>query len=159
MGNYIGRGDFVEELKFLNPTELLEKIYETLCSEYEDEDHYDKDQDKLDIEVTKKRLTKKLFNEFVVEDEYFLTMDSKTFKDRYHLFEKDFYKLITECSKNKVPYQKFVEIIDDLLACAHYRLNAFKQLSEEIARIKTEREQEEETEETNEEEIVEEEAT
>ena len=105
----------MEELKYLNPTELLEKIYDTLCSEYEDEAHYDKDQDKQDIEVTKKRLTKKVFNEFVVDDEYFLTMDSKTFKERYNLFEKDFFKLITECSKNGVPYEKFIEIIDDLL--------------------------------------------
>ena len=134
----------MEELKYLNPTELLEKIYDTLCSEYEDEAHYDKDQDKQDIEVTKKRLTKKVFNEFVVDDEYFLTMDSKTFKERYHLFEKDIFKLITECSKNGVPYEKFIEIIDDLLACAHYRLNAFEQLNEEITRIKAEKEQEEE---------------
>jgi hypothetical protein len=150
---------FVEELKYLNPTELLEKIYDTLCSEYEDEAHYDTEQDKQDIEVTKKRLTKKVFNEFVVEDEYFLTMDSKIFKERYHLFEKDIFKLITACSKNGVPYEKFLQIIDDLLACAHYRLNAFEQLNEEIVKIKAEREQEEESEEVNEEEIVEEDAT
>ena len=62
----------MEELKYLNPTDLLEKIYVTLCSEYEDEAHYDKDQGQTrDIEVTKKRLTKKVFNEFVVDDEYF----------------------------------------------------------------------------------------
>ena len=144
----------MEELKYLNPTELLEKIYDTLCSEYEDEAHYDKEQDKQDIEVTKKRLTKKVFNEFVVEEEYFLTMDSKTFKERYHLFEKDFFKLITECSENGVPYQKFIEIIDDLLACAHYRLNAFEQLTEEITRIQAEKEQEE----TDSEEEIEQEA-
>ncbi|MDR7080093.1 F0F1-type ATP synthase membrane subunit b/b' [Neobacillus niacini] len=150
----------MEELKYLNPTELLEKIYDTLCSEYEDEAHYDKEQDKQDIEVTKKRLTKKVFNEFVVEDEYFLTMDSKTFKERYHLFEKDFFKLITECSKNGVPYEKFIEIIDNLLACAHYRLNAFEQLNEEITRIKAEKEQEEEEPtEAIEEEVVEEDDT
>ena len=150
----------MEELKYLNPTELLEKIYDTLCSEYEDEAHYDKEQDKQDIEVTKKRLTKKVFNEFVVEDEYFLTMDSKTFKERYHLFEKDFFKLITECSKNGVPYEKFIEIIDNLLACAHYRLNAFEQLNEEITRIQAEKEQEEEEPtEAIEEEVVEEDDT
>lgn len=150
----------MEELKYLNPTELLEKIYDTLCSEYEDEAHYDKEQDKQDIEITKKRLTKKVFNEFVVEDEYFLTMDSKTFKERYHLFEKDFFKLITECSKNGVPYEKFIEIIDNLLACAHYRLNAFEQLNEEIIRIKAEKEQEEEEPtEAIEEEVVEEDDT
>ena len=150
----------MEELKYLNPTELLEKIYDTLCSEYEDEAHYDKEQDKQDIEVTKKRLTKKVFNEFVVEDEYFLTMDSKTFKERYHLFEKDFFKLITECSKNGVPYEKFIEIIDNLLACAHYRLNAFEQLNEEITRIQAEKKQEEEEPtEAIEEEVVEEDDT
>jgi hypothetical protein len=148
----------MEELKYLNPTELLEKIYDTLCSEYEDEAHYDNEQDKQDIEVTKKRLTKKVFNEFVVGEEYFLTMESKTFKERYHLFEKDFYKLITSCSKNGVPYEKFIEIIDDLLACAHYRLNAFELLNEEITRIKAEKEQEEEPEEVVEEEIIEEDA-
>jgi len=147
----------MEELNYLNPTELLEKIYDTLCSEYEDEAHYDKEQDKQDIEVTKKRLTKKVFNELVVDDEYFLTMDSKTFKERYHLFEKDIFKLITECSKNGVPYEKFIEIIDDLLACAYYRLNAFEQLNEEITRIKAEKEQEEEPTEAIEEEVVEEE--
>jgi hypothetical protein len=128
-----------DELKYLNPTELLEKIYNTLCSEYEDEAHYDNDQDKQEIEVTKKRLTKKVFNEFVVDDEYFLTMDSKTFKERYHLFEKDLFKLINGCSKHGVPYEKFLQIIDDLLACANYRLNAFQQLEEEISRIKTEK--------------------
>ncbi|MEH7179250.1 hypothetical protein [Neobacillus vireti] len=148
----------MEELKYLNPTELLEKIYDTLCSEYEDEAHYDKDQDKQDIEVTKKRLTKKVFNEFVVDDEYFLTMDSKTFKERYHLFEKDFFKLITECSKNGVPYEKFAVIIDDLLACAHYRLNAFEQLNEAISRIQAEKELEEEAPEGEIEEEIEEEA-
>jgi hypothetical protein len=157
---------FVEELNYLNPTELLEKIYNTLCSEYEDEAHYDNDQDKQEIEVTKKRLTKKVFNEFVVDDEYFLTMDPKTFKERYHLFEKDLFKLINGCSKHGVPYEKFLQIIDDLLACANYRLNAFQQLEEEITRIKAEKAQEdtepveetevEETEEKTEEESVEE---
>jgi hypothetical protein len=134
---------FVEELKYLNPTELLEKIYNTLCSEYEDEAHYDNDQDKQEIEVTKKRLTKKVFNEFVVDDEYFLTMEPKIFKERYHLFEKDLFKLINGCSKHGVPYEKFLQIIDDLLACSHYRLNAFQQLEEEITRIKAEKTQEE----------------
>lgn len=131
------------ELKYLNPTELLEKIYDTLCSEYEDEAHYDNEKDKQDIEVTKKRLTKKVFNEFVVDDEYFLTMDSKTFKERYHLYEKDLLKMITGCSENGVPYEKFIVIIDDLLASANHRLNAFEQLNEEITRIKEEKEQEE----------------
>ncbi|NWQ39705.1 hypothetical protein MLOOGBEN_03190 [Bacillus sp. EB106-08-02-XG196] len=131
------------ELKYLNPTELLEKIYDTLCSEYEDEAHYDNEKDKQDIEVTKKRLTKKVFNEFVVDDEYFLTMDSKTFKERYHLYEKDLLKMITGCSENGVPYEKFIVIIDDLLASANHRLNAFEQLNEEITRIKAEKEQEE----------------
>jgi hypothetical protein len=142
----------VEELKYLNPTELLEKIYDTLCSEYEDEAHYDDEKDKQDIEVTKRRLTKKVFNEFVVDDEYFLTMDSKTFKERYHLYEKDLLKMITGCSKNGVPYEKFIIIIDDLLASANHRLNAFEQLEEEITRIKAEKEQEEGTEEVEEEE-------
>lgn len=132
-----------EELKYLNPTDLLEKIYDTLCSEYEDEAHYDNEKDKQDIEVTKKRLTKKVFNEFVVDDEYFLTMDSKTFKERYHLYEKDLLKMITGCSENGVPYEKFIRIIDDLLASANHRLNAFEQLNEEITRIKAEKEQEE----------------
>jgi hypothetical protein len=149
----------VEELQYLNPTELLEKIYDTLCSEYEDEAHYDNEKDKQDIEVTKRRLTKKVFNEFVVDDEYFLTMDSKTFKERYHLYEKDLLKMITGCSENGVPYEKFITIIDDLLASANHRLNAFEQLNEEITRIKAEKEQEEqEPEEVIEEEIREEEA-
>ncbi|MFB3170298.1 hypothetical protein P5G62_024625 [Neobacillus sp. 179-C4.2 HS] len=148
----------MEELQYLNPTELLEKIYDTLCSEYEDEAHYDNEKDKQDIEVTKRRLTKKVFNEFVVDDEYFLTMDSKTFKERYHLYEKDLLKMITGCSENGVPYEKFIRIIDDLLASANHRLNAFEQLNEEITRIKTEKEQEEqESEEVIEEESEEEE--
>jgi hypothetical protein len=149
----------MEELKYLNPTELLEKIYDTLCSEYEDEAHYDNEKDKQDIEVTKKRLTKKVFNEFVVDDEYFLTMDSKTFKERYHLYEKDLLKMITGCSKNGVPYEKFIVIIDDILASANHRLNAFEQLEEEIKRIQAEKAQEgEELEEgTGEEETEEEE--
>ena len=146
----------MEELKYLNPTELLEKIYDTLCSEYEDEAHYDNEKDKQEIEITKKRLTKKVFNEFVVEDEYFLTMDSKTFKERYHLYEKDLLKMITGCSENGVPYEKFVTIIDDLLASANHRLNAFEQLNEEIKRIKAEKEQEEGSEEAVEEEETEE---
>jgi DNA-directed RNA polymerase beta subunit len=129
----------MEDLKYLNPTELLEKIYDTLCSEYEDEAHYDNEKDKQEIEVTKKRLTKKVFNEFVVDDEYFLTMDSKTFKERYHLYEKDLLKMITGCSENGVPYEKFIRIIDDLLASANHRLNAFEQLNEEITRIKAEK--------------------
>lgn len=133
----------MEELQYLNPTELLEKIYDTLCSEYEDEAHYDNEKDKQDIEVTKRRLTKKVFNEFVVDDEYFLTMDSKTFKERYHLYEKDLLKMIAGCSENGVPYEKFIRIIDDLLASANHRLNAFEQLNEEITRIKAEKEQEE----------------
>jgi hypothetical protein len=132
----------VEELQYLNPTELLEKIYDTLCSEYEDEAHYDNEKDKQDIEVTKRRLTKKVFNEFVVDDEYFLTMDSKTFKERYHLYEKDLLKMIAGCSENGVPYEKFIRIIDDLLASANHRLNAFEQLNEEITRRKAEKEQE-----------------
>ena len=146
----------MEELKYLNPTVLLEKIYDTLCSEYEDEAHYDNEKDKQEIEITKKRLTKKVFNEFVVEDEYFLTMDSKTFKERYHLYEKDLLKMITGCSENGVPYEKFVTIIDDLLASANHRLNAFEQLNEEIKRIKAEKEQEEGSEEAVEEEETEE---
>jgi hypothetical protein len=157
--------DFVEELQYLNPTELLEKIYDTLCSEYEDEAHYDNEKDKQEIEVTKKRLTKKVFNEFVVDDEYFLTMDSKTFKERYHLYEKDLLKMITGCSQNGVPYEKFIRIIDDLLASANHRLNAFEQLNEEITRIKAEKEEEDvepvdviEEEETEEEKTEEEEA-
>jgi hypothetical protein len=149
----------VEELQYLNPTELLEKIYDTLCSEYEDEAHYDNEKDKQDIEVTKRRLTKKVFNEFVVDDEYFLTMDSKTFKERYHLYEKDLLKMITGCSENGVPYEKFITIIDDLLASANHRLNAFEQLNEKITRIKAEKEQEEqEPEEVIEEETEEEDA-
>ena len=147
----------MEELKYLNPTELLEKIYDTLCSEYEDEAHYDNEKDKQEIEITKKRLTKKVFNEFVVEDEYFLTMDSKTFKERYHLYEKDLLKMITGCSENGVPYEKFVTIIDDLLASANHRLNAFEQLNEEITRIKAEKEKEEGSEEGSEEAVEEEE--
>jgi hypothetical protein len=148
----------VEELQYLNPTELLEKIYDTLCSEYEDEAHYDNEKDKQDIEITKRRLTKKVFNEFVVDDEYFLTMDSKTFKERYHLYEKDLLKMITGCSQNGVPYEKFIRIIDDLLASANHRLNAFEQLNEEITRIKAEKEQkEQESEEVIEEESEEEE--
>lgn len=145
----------MEELNYLNPTELLEKIYDTLCSEYEDEAHYDNEKDKQDIEVTKRRLTKKVFNEFVVDDEYFLTMDSKVFKERYHLYEKDLLKMITGCSENGVPYEKFIVIIDDLLASANHRLNAFEQLNEEITRIKAEKEQEEQ----EPGEIIEEEAT
>lgn len=147
----------MEELNYLNPTELLEKIYDTLCSEYEDEAHYDNEKDKQDIEVTKKRLTKKVFNEFVVDEEYFLTMDSKTFKERYHLYEKDLLKMITGCSENGVPYEKFIRIIDDLLASAKHRLNAFEQLNEEITRIKAEKEQEDEPEEVIKEEETEEE--
>jgi hypothetical protein len=149
----------MDDLKYLNPTELLEKIYDTLCSEYEDEAHYDNEKDKQEIEITKKRLTKKVFNEFVVEDEYFLTMDSKTFKERYHLYEKDLLKMITGCSENGVPYEKFIVIIDDLLASANHRLNAFEQLNEEITRIKAEKEHEEGAEEGIEEAETQEEET
>ena len=128
----------MEELNYLNPTELLEKIYETLCSEYEDEPHYSHDQDKQAIEVTKKRLTKKVFNEFVVDDEYFLTMDEKKFNDQYRLYEKDFFKIIESCSQNGVPYATFLQIIDQLLASAHYRINAFEQMNGVIRAIEEE---------------------
>jgi hypothetical protein len=66
--------------------------------------------------------------------------------------------MITGCSENGVPYEKFIRIIDDLLASANHRLNAFEQLNEEITRIKAEKEQEEqEPEEVIEEETEEEE--
>ncbi|PLS01367.1 hypothetical protein [Neobacillus cucumis] len=133
----------MSELKYLEPTELLEKIYATLCSEYEDAEHYKDEKDQSEIEVTKKRLTKKIFNEFVVDEEYFLTMDSDVFKERYHLYEDDFLRLIKQCSENRVEYETFVQIIDDLIASAKFRLHAFEQLTEEIQKLQEVDEQEE----------------
>jgi hypothetical protein len=137
----------LEELKYLEPTDLLEKIYATLCSEYEDEQHYEKEQDQQEIAISKKRLTKKVFNEFVVDEEYFLTMDSKKFKEQYQLFEKDFLKLITGCGENGIAYETFLEIIDDLVACAKFRVNAFEKLQEEIGKSQEASEEVEEDEE------------
>ncbi|MEH7419486.1 hypothetical protein V7266_30100 [Neobacillus drentensis] len=131
------------ELKYLEPTELLEKIYATLCSEYEDAEHYKDEKDQNEIDVTKRRLTKKIFNEFVVDEEYFLTMDADVFKERYHLYEDDFLRLIKQCSENRVEYETFVQIIDDLIASAKYRLHAFEQLTEEIQKLQEVDEQEE----------------
>lgn len=144
------------ELKYLEPTELLEKIYATLCSEYEDEAHYTKEEDLQDIQVTKRRLTKKVFNELVVDAEYFLTMSEETFLERYRLYEEDFLQLIQRCSENGVDYETFIQIIDDLIASAKFRLNAFEQLNEEVQRIREEK-QEGDSEETEEEEEVDEE--
>ncbi|WP_160725483.1 hypothetical protein [Bacillus sp. USDA818B3_A] len=126
------------ELKYLEPTELLEKIYSTLCSEYEDAEHYKDEKDQKEIDVTKSRLTKKIFNEFVVDEEYFLTMDSELFNERYHLYEEDFLRLIKQCSENRVEYETFIQIIDDLIASAKFRLHAFEQLTEEIQKIQVE---------------------
>ncbi|GHI00403.1 hypothetical protein [Neobacillus kokaensis] len=123
------------KLKYLEPTELLEKIYSTLCSEYEDAQHYENEPDKEEIRVTKSRLTKKIFNEFVVDEEYFLTMDKETFNERYHLYEDDFLRLIRKCSENNVDYETFTQIIDDLIASAKFRLHAFEQLSDEIQKL------------------------
>ena len=138
------------DLKYLEPTELLEKIYATLCSEYEDAQHYKDKKDQEEIEVTKHRLTKKVFNEFVVDEEYFLTMKDETFKERYHLYEDDFLRLIKECSENGVEYDSFIQIIDDLIASAKFRIHAFEQLTEEIQRLQEESEEEEVEEEENE---------
>jgi len=140
------------DLKYLEPTELLEKIYATLCSEYEDAQHYKSEQDQSEINVTKKRLTKKIFNEFVVDEEYFLTMDAEVFKERYHLYEDDFLRLIKQCSENRVEYDTFVQIIDDLIASAKFRLHAFEQLTEEIQKLQEVDEQEETEEEEEEDE-------
>jgi len=137
------------ELKYLEPTELLEKIYATLCSEYEDAEHYKDEKDQSEIDVTKRRLTKKIFNEFVVDEEYFLTMDSDVFKERYHLYEEDFLRLIKQCSENRVEFETFVQIIDDLIASAKFRLHAFEQLTEEIQKLQ-EVDELEESEEENE---------
>ena len=137
------------ELKYLEPTELLEKIYATLCSEYEDAEHYKDEKDQNEIDVTKRRLTKKIFNEFVVDEEYFLTMDSDVFKERYHLYEEDFLRLIKQCSENRVEFETFVQIIDDLIASAKFRLHAFEQLTEEIQKLQ-EVDELEESEEENE---------
>ncbi|MBS4216206.1 hypothetical protein [Neobacillus rhizophilus] len=128
-------------LRYLEPTELLEKIYATLCSEYEDAQHYESEQDQKEITVTKKRLTKKIFNEFVVDEEYFLTMNEKTFNERYQLYEVDLLKMIQECSENRIEYETFVQIIDDLIASAKFRLQAFEQLSDEIQKLQEEDEQ------------------
>jgi hypothetical protein len=73
------------------------------------------------------------------------------FKERYQLFEKDFLKLITSCGENGIAYETFLEIIDDLVACANFRVNAFEKLQEEISR-KQEDHEEEETEDHEEEE-------
>jgi hypothetical protein len=135
------------ELKYLEPTELLEKIYATLCSEYEDAQHYKSEPDQEEIKVTQSRLTKKLFNEFVVDEEYFLTMDQETFKERYHIYEGDFLRLIKECSENRIEYETFLQIIDDLIASAKFRLQAFEQLTEEIHKTQEENEQVEDGEE------------
>lgn len=130
------------ELKYLEPTELLEKIYATLCSEYEDAQHYENKEDQEEIKVTKSRLTKKIFNEFVVDGEYFLTMDSETFNERYHLYEGDFLRLIKECGENGVEYETFTQIIDDLIASAKFRLHAFEQLTDEIQKLQVVEEEE-----------------
>ncbi|WP_286229829.1 hypothetical protein [Neobacillus mesonae] len=130
------------ELKYLEPTELLEKIYATLCSEYEDAQHYESKEDIEEIKVTKSRLTKKIFNEFVVDGEYFLTMDSETFNERYHLYEGDFLRLIKECGENGVEYETFTQIIDDLIASAKFRLHAFEQLTDEIQKLQEVEEEE-----------------
>ncbi|MCM3568500.1 hypothetical protein [Neobacillus mesonae] len=133
------------KLKYLEPTDLLEKIYATLCSEYEDAKHYENELDQEEIKVTKARLTKKIFNEFVVDEEYFLTMNQETFNERYHLYEEDFLKLIKECSENGVDYDTFLQIIDDLIASAKFRLHAFEQLTDEIEKLhETEEEEDEE---------------
>ncbi|MCH6266067.1 hypothetical protein [Neobacillus citreus] len=131
-------------LRYLEPTELLEKIYATLCSEYEDAQHYESQQDQEEIKVTKKRLTKKIFNEFVVDEEYFLTMKNETFKERYQLYEADLIRMIQECSENRIDYETFIQIIDDLIASAKFRLQAFEQLSDEIQKLQEEDEQDEE---------------
>ncbi|MBU8917233.1 hypothetical protein [Neobacillus sp. 114] len=131
-------------LRYLEPTELLEKIYATLCSEYEDAQHYESEQDQKEITVTKKRLTKKIFNEFVVDEEYFLTMKKETFKERYQLYEADLIRMIQECSENRIDYETFIQIIDDLIASAKFRLQAFEQLSDEIQKLQEEDEQDEE---------------
>ena len=123
------------DLKYLEPTELLEKIYATLCSEYEDAEHYISEKDQEQIRITKERLTRKIFNEFVVDAEYFLTMDEETFNERYHLYEGDFLRLIKDCSENRIEYDTFIQIIDDLIASAKFRLHAFEQLTEEISKI------------------------
>ncbi|MED4203800.1 hypothetical protein [Neobacillus mesonae] len=140
------------ELKYLEPTELLEKIYATLCSEYEDAQHYESKEDIEEIKVTKSRLTKKIFNEFVVDGEYFLTMDSETFNERYHLYEGDFLRLIKECGENGVEYETFTQIIDDLIASAKFRLHAFEQLTDEIQKLQVVQEEEATAEEGEEEE-------
>jgi hypothetical protein len=134
----------VPNLRYLEPTELLEKIYATLCSEYEDAQHYESEQDQEEITVTKKRLTKKIFNEFVVDEEYFLTMKKETFKERYQLYEADLLRMIQECSENRIDYETFIQIIDDLIASAKFRLQAFEQLSDEIHKLQEEDEQDEE---------------
>lgn len=131
-------------LRYLEPTELLEKIYATLCSEYEDAQHYESEQDQEEIKVTKTRLTKKIFNEFVVDEEYFLTMKKETFKERYQLYEADLIRMIQECSENRIDYETFIQIIDDLIASAKFRLQAFEQLSDEIHKLQEEDEPDEE---------------
>ncbi|WP_462410849.1 hypothetical protein [Neobacillus sp. Marseille-QA0830] len=123
------------ELNYLSPTKLLEDIYLTLCSVYEDEQHYSEEEKKA-IQVTKEHLTKKVMNEFVVDEEYFLTMDPNDFKKGYGMLEHDFINLIKGCSENNIDYDSFLQVMDQLISSAKMRMNAYDLLNERIQEAK-----------------------
>lgn len=133
------------DLNYLAPTKLLEDIYLTLCSVYADEQHYS-DEEKAAIEVTKEHLTKKVMNELVVDEEYFLTMDPLDFEKDYGMLQHDFIHLIKGCSENNLDYDSFLQIMDQLISCAKMRMNAYELLDEKIQETKVQEAEENETE-------------
>ncbi|WP_251548694.1 hypothetical protein [Neobacillus muris] len=133
------------DLNYLAPTKLLEDIYLTLCSVYEDEQHYSEEEKKA-IQVTKEHLTKKVMNEFVVDEEYFLTMDPNAFEKGYGMLQHDFIHLIKGCSENNLDYDSFLQIMDQLISCAKMRMNAYELLDEKIQETKVQEAEENETE-------------
>ena len=122
----------MDHFKFLEPTALLEKIYATLCSEYEDAQFYENEQDQQEIELSKRRLTKKLLCEIAVEGKCFLVMNKQKFKDRFAMYEDDFIKIIKNCADKGVPFSTFTELVDSLLISAYNRWGILEQLEEEV---------------------------
>lgn len=128
----------MSELKYLVVSDLLENIYTTLCSEYEDEGYYENKLDLQEISISKKRLASKILYEFQVDGGYLLLMNKESYEEKFSIFEDDFYEIIRNCAENSIPFETFTQLIDEQLLIANSRMTRKRKLKEVLQHSKEE---------------------
>jgi hypothetical protein len=117
------------ELKYLLVEDNLESYYITLCDVYfynYSEDNTEKEKTKLAGTID--TLSILIFHSINIEGTTIRDMDKQKYEHEYKRFYEEMMLAISECSKNQVDIDDFLEIMDEIVGAAIMLKTAFDKL-------------------------------